>query len=361
MHFRFWWVWLSSENFYLEPWLKHIKRSSFLFSESHKARRQIKLIENCSLLPCLTSNFIKKVSFESSQSRGQSRKPLNYLKKRYFICWKGNNGEGISIEKRISSALIESQASTISDHTSGIPTLGCQVDRPDESSTSARYNGNGKRAAMRTNQLETAVGQEPNLWRTYVANTPSNSAFLTCGAGLICLAFDAEIHDVITTNSTVVDDNIWKDIKIRFLRAIFRIQSWRSSCIQGYESPIKISLFSLPQAQRATAFHWNKKIKKQQLIKELERYLMNSQKWNVIEFQTKRNFTFLTFLTSNLFLSPFVPVDEDGAWSISSSSISILTEIYDIFERITIANFVRIGNFEGWKGYKRFKKLAVKF
>lgn len=63
----------------------------------------------------------------------------------------------IRIEKRISSALIESRVSTISDHTSGIPTLGCQVDKPGESSTSARYNGNGKRAATRKNQLETAV------------------------------------------------------------------------------------------------------------------------------------------------------------------------------------------------------------
>ena len=41
-----------------------------------------------------------------------------------------------------------------------------------------------------------------------VADPPSNSAFLTGGAGLVCLAFDTEIHDVIPTNCTIIHNNI---------------------------------------------------------------------------------------------------------------------------------------------------------
>lgn len=41
-----------------------------------------------------------------------------------------------------------------------------------------------------------------------VANTPSNSAFFTCGGCLICLAFDAKIHNVVSADSAIVDDDI---------------------------------------------------------------------------------------------------------------------------------------------------------
>jgi len=39
---------------------------------------------------------------------------------------------------------------------------------------------------------------------THVAHTPSNSALLTGSAGLVGLAFDAKLHDVVTTDGAVV-------------------------------------------------------------------------------------------------------------------------------------------------------------
>lgn len=44
--------------------------------------------------------------------------------------------------------------------------------------------------------------------RAYVADTPGDCAFLAGGGGLVGLAFDAEVHDVVTANGAVVDDDI---------------------------------------------------------------------------------------------------------------------------------------------------------
>jgi len=41
-----------------------------------------------------------------------------------------------------------------------------------------------------------------------VANSPGNRALLTCRGCLIGLAFDAEIHDVVSANGAVVDDDV---------------------------------------------------------------------------------------------------------------------------------------------------------
>jgi hypothetical protein len=41
-----------------------------------------------------------------------------------------------------------------------------------------------------------------------VANSPCNCTLLVCGRALICLTLDAQIHDMVTANSTVVDNNI---------------------------------------------------------------------------------------------------------------------------------------------------------
>ena len=41
-----------------------------------------------------------------------------------------------------------------------------------------------------------------------VANPPSYSAFLACSASLVSLALDAEIHDVVPANRTIIDNNI---------------------------------------------------------------------------------------------------------------------------------------------------------
>lgn len=41
-----------------------------------------------------------------------------------------------------------------------------------------------------------------------VADAPSNSAFLARSGCLIRLALDTEIHDVVSANGTVINDNI---------------------------------------------------------------------------------------------------------------------------------------------------------
>jgi hypothetical protein len=44
--------------------------------------------------------------------------------------------------------------------------------------------------------------------RTHVADTPSDSAFLACSGSLVGLTLDAEVHDVVTADGAVVDDNV---------------------------------------------------------------------------------------------------------------------------------------------------------
>jgi hypothetical protein len=46
------------------------------------------------------------------------------------------------------------------------------------------------------------------LRRTYVADAPRDSAFLARGRSLVCLALDAEVHNVVAANGAVVDDNV---------------------------------------------------------------------------------------------------------------------------------------------------------
>lgn len=41
-----------------------------------------------------------------------------------------------------------------------------------------------------------------------VANTPCHSALLTSGRRLVGLAFNAKVHDVVSANGAVVDDNV---------------------------------------------------------------------------------------------------------------------------------------------------------
>lgn len=44
--------------------------------------------------------------------------------------------------------------------------------------------------------------------RAYVADAPGDCAFFAGGGGLVGLALDAEVHDVVTANGAVVDDDI---------------------------------------------------------------------------------------------------------------------------------------------------------
>lgn len=41
-----------------------------------------------------------------------------------------------------------------------------------------------------------------------VANPPCNSALLAGGGSLICLTFDAQVHNVVSADGTVVDDDV---------------------------------------------------------------------------------------------------------------------------------------------------------
>jgi hypothetical protein len=43
---------------------------------------------------------------------------------------------------------------------------------------------------------------------THIADTPGNSTFLVTGSRLIGLTFNAEIHNVISANGTVVNNNV---------------------------------------------------------------------------------------------------------------------------------------------------------
>jgi hypothetical protein len=49
---------------------------------------------------------------------------------------------------------------------------------------------------------------ECRISSSYVANAPGNGALLARGRGLVGLALDAEIHDVVTADGAVVDDNV---------------------------------------------------------------------------------------------------------------------------------------------------------
>lgn len=43
---------------------------------------------------------------------------------------------------------------------------------------------------------------------THVADTPSDSALFAGSGGLVGLAVDAQVHDVVAADGTVVDDNV---------------------------------------------------------------------------------------------------------------------------------------------------------
>ena len=44
--------------------------------------------------------------------------------------------------------------------------------------------------------------------QTYVADAPGDGALLARGRGLVSLALDAEVHDVVAADGAVVDDNV---------------------------------------------------------------------------------------------------------------------------------------------------------
>lgn len=49
---------------------------------------------------------------------------------------------------------------------------------------------------------------ESRCGQTHVTDSPCNGTLLTCGGRLVGLALDAEVHDVVTANCAIVDDNI---------------------------------------------------------------------------------------------------------------------------------------------------------
>lgn len=41
-----------------------------------------------------------------------------------------------------------------------------------------------------------------------IANSPSDSTFLSSGGALVCLTFNTEVHDVVSANGAVIDNNV---------------------------------------------------------------------------------------------------------------------------------------------------------
>lgn len=97
------------------------------------------------------------------------------------------------------------------DRTSGIPIRGYRVGKLDEFSTTVKCNGNGMRAekVWKIILLKLHRPFENEFQReTYIAYTPSNGTFFAHSRRLICLAFNTQIHNVISANSTIVHNNI---------------------------------------------------------------------------------------------------------------------------------------------------------
>ena len=68
---------------------------------------------------------------------------------------------------------------------------------------------------------------------TYIADTPSYCTFFASGWCLIGLAFNTEVHNVVTANSTVVNNNIWnRKIYIMLYNTI-------KLCVKTYPRPTR--------------------------------------------------------------------------------------------------------------------------
>lgn len=52
------------------------------------------------------------------------------------------------------------------------------------------------------------TGNKEEMTDTHVADTPGNSTLLTRSGSLVGLALNAEVHDVVSANGTVVDDDV---------------------------------------------------------------------------------------------------------------------------------------------------------
>jgi hypothetical protein len=48
----------------------------------------------------------------------------------------------------------------------------------------------------------------PHCVQTHVADAPGNSALLARSGRLVCLALDAQVHNMVPANGAVVDDNV---------------------------------------------------------------------------------------------------------------------------------------------------------
>jgi hypothetical protein len=92
----------------------------------------------------------------------------------------------------------------INDHIFEIPTRGCPTDKLAVSSTNVRYNGN----EMPEEKHELSSSTKSPIISYVIAYTPSNRAFFSRRCSLICLTLDTQIHDVISTDSAIIDNDI---------------------------------------------------------------------------------------------------------------------------------------------------------
>lgn len=68
-----------------------------------------------------------------------------------------------------------------------------------------------------------------------VTNSPGYSALLTCGRSLVCLTFDAKIHNVISADSAVINNNVpcpqSYRVPLLHLEALFAFRTFTTPCL----------------------------------------------------------------------------------------------------------------------------------
>lgn len=104
---------------------------------------------------------------------------------------------------------LNSQGLSSNVHTFGTPIRGYPEGKLDAFSTSEKCSGSEKHAETRFIIIKKYKLSNNLIQIAHIANTPSNSALFTCSRSLIGLALNAQVHDVVTADGTVIHHNIW--------------------------------------------------------------------------------------------------------------------------------------------------------
>lgn len=90
------------------------------------------------------------------------------------------------------------------------------MDKLDESLTILKYNDDEKRAIKKRKESIKDKKLTHNLYFSYyIASSPCDSAFFTILTIGLCtsLTFNTQIHNMATTNGTILNSNIYKRLK----------------------------------------------------------------------------------------------------------------------------------------------------